>query len=82
VGASITLTATVSEAAATGTVTFYDATNSPSVSLGSAALSSGTATKSTTFSTAATYSIIATYSGSCTYATSTTDTPVSITVTQ
>ncbi|MGO8758147.1 MAG: Ig-like domain repeat protein [Terracidiphilus sp.] len=66
-GTSITLTATVSPSAATGTVTFY----SGSTSLGSATLSSGTATLTTSFSTAGTYSITAEYGGSSTYASST-----------
>jgi hypothetical protein len=76
------LTATVAPAAATGTVTFYNATNSPSTSLGDATLSAGTATLPTTFSTAGAYLIAATYDGSCTYATSSTASSVSITVSQ
>ena len=70
VGASVTLTATVSPTAATGTVTFYDGT----ASLGTATLSSGTGTLSTSFSTTGTHSITATYEGSTTYATSTSST--------
>jgi hypothetical protein len=76
------LTATVAPAAATGTVTFYNATNLPSTTLGAATLSSGTSTLPTTFSTAGTYLITAIYDGSCAYATSSTANAVSITVTQ
>jgi len=47
VGASVTLTATVSPPAGTGTVTFYSGTTS----LGTGTLTSGTATLSTSFST-------------------------------
>jgi hypothetical protein len=65
--ASVTLTATVSPSAATGTVTFYDGT----ASLGTGTLSSGTATLATSFSTTGTHTITATYGGSTTYATST-----------
>ncbi len=76
VGASVTLTATVSPSAATGTVTFYNGTTS----LGSATLSSGTATLSYSFTAAGTPSITATYSGDSTYATSTSS-AVTVTVT-
>jgi len=72
----ITLTATVSPSAATGTVTFYDGTTS----LGSGTLSSGTATLSVSFSTTGTHSLTAVYGGNSTYATSTSS-AVSITVT-
>ena len=46
-GASVTLTATISPTAATGTVTFYDGTTT----LGTGTLSSGSATLTTSFST-------------------------------
>jgi hypothetical protein len=75
-GTSITLTATVSPTAATGTVAFYDG----SASLGSATLSSGTATLSASFSTTGTHTLTATYAGSSTYTTSTSGS-VSVTVT-
>jgi hypothetical protein len=65
--ASVTLTATVSPTAATGTVTFYDGTTS----LGTGTLSSGTATLATSFSTTGTHTLTATYAGSTTYAAST-----------
>ena len=75
-GVSITLTATVSPTAATGTVTFYDGTTS----LGTGTLSSGTATLSTSFSSAGTYSLTATYGGSTEYASSTSS-AITVTVT-
>lgn len=65
-GASVTLTATVSPSAATGTVTFYNG----STSLGTGTLNSGTATLAQTFP-AGTYSVTATYGGNSTYASST-----------
>jgi len=74
-GASVTLTATVSPTAATGTVTFYDG----SASIGSETLTSGTATLATSFTTTGAQSLTATYGGSSTYASSTSD-PVSVTV--
>jgi hypothetical protein len=75
VGASVTLTATVSPSAATGTVTFYSGTTS----LGTGTLASGVATLATSFATSGTYSLTAVYAGSTTYATSTSS-AVSITV--
>ncbi|MGD0832779.1 MAG: Ig-like domain repeat protein [Terracidiphilus sp.] len=75
VGASVTLTATVSPSAATGTVTFYSGTTS----LGTGTLASGVATLTTSFATAGTDSLTAVYAGSTSYATST-STAVSITV--
>jgi protocatechuate 3,4-dioxygenase beta subunit len=75
-GTSITLTAVVTPAAATGTVTFYNG----STSLGSASLTSGAATLTTSFSTSGTESLKAVYSGSSTYAASTSST-VTVTVT-
>jgi hypothetical protein len=74
VGAAVTLTATVSPSAATGTVTFYDGTTS----IGTGTLSSGTATLSTSFTAAGSQSLTATYGGSSTYASSTS---VAVTVT-
>jgi hypothetical protein len=73
--ASVTLTATVSPTAATGTVTFYDGTTS----LGTGTLSSGTATLATSFSTTGTHTLTATYAGSTIYAASTSSS-VSLTV--
>jgi hypothetical protein len=75
-GGSVTLTATISNTAATGTVVFY----SGSTSLGSATVSSGVATLSPTFSTAGTLSITADYSGDSTYESSVSS-AVSLTVT-
>ena len=72
----VTLTATLSPSAATGTVTFYDGTSS----LGSGTLTTGTATLSASFSTAGTHSVTAVYGGSSEYAGSTSS-AVSITVT-
>lgn len=63
---SVTLTATVSPSATTGTVTFYDGTTS----LGTAMLSSGVATFVTSFSTTGTHVLTAAYGGSTTYAAS------------
>jgi hypothetical protein len=79
-GANFTLTATVTPAAATGVVTFYDSTSSPAVSLGTGTLSGGTATLTASYSTAGTYSLTATYGGSCSYDSSTTASALSITV--
>jgi Bacterial Ig-like domain (group 3) len=73
---SISLTATVSPSAATGTVTFYDG----STSIGSSTVTSGTATLSATFTTTGTQSLTATYGGSSTYASSTSN-AVTVTVT-
>ena len=75
VGASVTLTATVAPAAATGTVTFRSGTTS----LGTGTLSAGVATLTTSFATAGTDSLTAVYAGSATDATSTSS-AVSITV--
>jgi hypothetical protein len=74
-GSSVTLTATVSPSAATGTVTFYNS----GTSIGTGTLSSGTATYSATFSSAGTESVTATYGGNSTYAQSTSS-AISITV--
>ncbi len=75
-GTGVTFTATVSPAAATGTVTFYNG----STALGSAAVSAGVATYTTTFSTAGTEVMTAAYAGSSTYAAST-SAALSVTVT-
>ena len=75
-GSPVTLTATVSPAAATGTVTFYG----NSTEVGTATLTSGSASGSVTFSAAGTESVTATYSGDSTYASSTSS-AVTITVT-
>jgi hypothetical protein len=67
---SVTFTAAVTPAAATGTVTFYNG----ATSLGTGTLASGTtnATATSTVTlTAGTYSVTATYAGNSTYATST-----------
>jgi len=66
-GASVTLTATVSPSAATGTVTFYDGTTS----LGSATLSAGTAALATSFNTTGAQVLTAVYAGNATYVAST-----------
>ena len=63
IGYSATLTATVTPAAATGTVAFYDGT----VELGSVSVSGGTATLAKTFMTAGSQSLTAVYSGDTTY---------------
>ena len=73
---SVTLTAAVTPAAATGTVTFYNGTTA----LGTATLASGSASFATSFSTAGTESLTAVYAGSATYATST-SAAVSLTIT-
>ncbi|MDR6689500.1 hypothetical protein J2X55_000399 [Microbacterium sp. 1154] len=67
------LTATVSPAAATGTVTFKDG----STELGSATLTSGTATLSKVLS-AGTHTITASYTGDSSYGPSTADTTVTV----
>jgi hypothetical protein len=60
-GASVTLTATVTPATATGNVSFYN--NGSTTAIGSAALSSGTATFTTTSLPGGTNSIVGTYGG-------------------
>jgi hypothetical protein len=75
-GSTVTLSATVSPTAATGTVTFY----SNGISIGTSTLSSGAASYTPTFTTAGTDSLTATYSGDNTYETST-STAVTLTVT-
>ena len=67
VGANVTLTATVSPASATGTVTFYDG----STVIGSNAVSAGTATMSTTLLSRGSHSLTAAYSGDANYTAST-----------
>jgi protocatechuate 3,4-dioxygenase beta subunit len=74
--ASVTLTATVTPTAASGTVIFYDGTTS----LGTGTLSSGTATLATSFSTTGAHTLSATYGGDATYASST-SASVTVTVT-
>jgi hypothetical protein len=71
-GTSVTFTATISNLAATGTVTFEDASNADAV-LGSGAVNliSGVATLAVTSLALGTHSIIAVYSGDSTYAAST-----------
>jgi hypothetical protein len=75
VGSDVTLTATVSPSAATGTVTFY----SNSTSIGSADLDSGSATTTYSPTSAGTDSLAASYSGDDTYESSTSNS-VSLTV--
>ena len=74
-GDSIALTAAVSPAAATGTVTFYDG----STSLGTAALNSGAAILTTTALAVGTHRVTAVYGGTGNYAGSTSN-AVTITV--
>jgi hypothetical protein len=62
-GYSATLTATISPAAATGNVSFYDG----SVELGSAPVEAGAAVFTSTFMTAGSQSLTAVYSGDTTY---------------
>jgi RHS repeat-associated protein len=67
IGQVTVLTATVSPAAATGSVTFKDG----ATTLGSATLSGGIATLSKSFTTAGTHSLTAAYAGTSSYASST-----------
>ncbi len=67
IGYSATLTATVSPAAATGAVSFYDG----SVELGSAPVAAGAAVFTNIFMTAGSQSLTAVYSGDTTYVSST-----------
>ncbi|HUR37607.1 MAG TPA: Ig-like domain-containing protein [Terriglobales bacterium] len=69
-GSSVTFTATVSPAAATGTVSFKNG----GVTIGTGTLPSGTATFSTSALTVATHPITAVYEGDPTYASSTSPT--------
>jgi protocatechuate 3,4-dioxygenase beta subunit len=73
---SVSLTAVVTPAAASGTITFYDGT----IALGTATLSGGSATLTTSFSTTGTQTLTAAYAGNTTYAAST-SASVSLTVT-
>ena len=74
-GTPITLTATVSPNAATGTVTFKDGTTT----IGTATLSSGTATLSNVTLASGSHSLTASYPGDANYAASTSNT-VTVTV--
>jgi hypothetical protein len=65
--ANVTLTATVSPAAATGTVTFYNG----GTNIGSSAVSGGAATLTTSFAAGGTATLKAVYSGDYTYLSST-----------
>ncbi len=67
IGTSVTLTATVTGSGATGEVTFYDG----ATTLGTAALSGGTASISRTFLDVGFHELTATYSGDATYGAST-----------
>ncbi|MGD0479401.1 MAG: Ig-like domain-containing protein [Terracidiphilus sp.] len=67
IGYSANLAATVSPAAATGTVSFYDGT----VALGDCRVAAGTCTFTNTFMTAGSQSLTAVYSGDTTYVSST-----------
>lgn len=71
-GSTITFTASVDPAAATGTVSFYDG----ATLLATSTLNSGTATASTSTLVAGTHNISAVYGGSATYASSTSATVV------
>jgi hypothetical protein len=64
---NVSFTATVSPAAATGTVTFYNG----STNMGSAAVSAGTAVLTTQFAAGGTYTLHAVYSGDYNYLSST-----------
>lgn len=75
-GTAITLTATVSPSAATGTITFYDGSSS----LGTGSLSSGSASLSTSALSVGTHSITASYGGSSSYEASTSS-AVTVTIT-
>jgi hypothetical protein len=66
-GQSVTLTATLSPTAATGSVTFFDG----STSLGTSTLSAGVATLSTSALAVGSHSLTAVYGGSASYAGST-----------
>jgi len=66
-GQSVTLTATVTPAAATGSVSFIDS----GALLGTGALNNGVATLSTAALSAGSHSLTASYAGNATYATST-----------
>ncbi|MEN6369305.1 MAG: Ig-like domain repeat protein [Thermotogota bacterium] len=74
-GQQVTLTATVTPSAATGSVTFYDGASS----LGSETLSGGVATLQTSALAAGDHSLTAKYNGDTTYDSSTSD-PVTQTV--
>ena len=74
-GDPVTLTASVSPSAATGTISFYDGP----ILLGSTAVDGGTATLVNTTLTAGTHTITAIYNGDVTYASST-STPQTVTV--
>ncbi len=78
-GTSVTFTATVSPATATGTVSFYN--NGSATALGTSPLSSGTATFATAALPPGSDSVIATYSGDGGDATSTSAPPAVVTVT-
>lgn len=75
-GTSVTLTATVTPSAATGTITFSDG----STSLGTATLSSGSASMSASDLAVGTHTLTASYGGSSSYASSTSSS-VTVTVT-
>jgi Bacterial Ig-like domain (group 3) len=73
-GSHVTLTATVSPAAATGSVTFA----SGATTLCTATLSGGAASCSATFASAGTYTVTATYGGNGSYAPSSDSTTVTV----
>jgi hypothetical protein len=77
-GTSVTFTATVTPSTATGSISFYD--NGSSTALGTAPLSSGTATFSTTALLVGSNSVTAAYSGD-TGDNASTSTPANVTVT-
>jgi hypothetical protein len=72
--------ATVNSSAATGTVIFYDTASGTATELGTATLSSGTASFATNSLSVGTHILYATYVGDSTYETSASGT-VTVTVT-
>lgn len=78
-GASVTFTATVTPATATGNVSFYN--NGSSTALGTANLVSGTATFTTTALPVGSDSVTATYNGDSSNGSSTSASPAVVTVT-
>ena len=78
IGQATVLTATVSPAAATGSVTFKDG----ATTLGSATLSGGVATLSKSFTTAGAHSLTAAYAGTSSYASSTSAAKTQTVITQ
>jgi len=67
VGGSVTLAASLSPAAATGTVSFYDTFSGSAVLLGTGTVSGGAASYTASFAAAGMHKLIAVYSGDSTY---------------